>query len=1059
MDIGLGQNTTSEEIKVGVVLDLKTNFSKICLTSINMSLSDFYQTHSHYRTRLALHIRDSMEDIVEASVAAASDLIKKEQVRAIIGPRSSMQAEFMIKLANKSQVPTITFSATSHLLKSIDNPYFVRATIDDSFQVEAIAAIVKSFRWRSVVAIYVDNELGEGIMYSLSDALEDVEVQRSVISPDANNDQIQKELCKLMTKQTRVFVMLMDSSLGFRVLKRAREIRMMEEGYVWLLSNGMTHMMRHNGRSLETMQGLLGVRSHVPQSKELEDFRKRFKKENPVGDGTDLNVFALWAYDSVTALAMAVEKTNTKTSMKTFGDPSYGPHLIEALSDVEFKGLAGEFKLINRQLESSNFEIINVIGDEERIIGSWTPSTGLVNLNSNKTTSFLGKRFGPVIWPGNSTSVPKGWEIPTSGKKLKVGVPVNKGFLNFVEIKTDPISNVTTTKGYAIDIFEAALKKLPYPVSPEYYGCESSYNDLVHQVYDGKWDAVVGDITIIANRSSFVDFTLPYTESGVSMIVPLRHNKNKNAWVFLKPWSLDLWITTGCFFILIGFVVWLFEHRVNTDFRGPPHHQIGTSVCFSFSTMVFAHREKVVSNLARFVVVVWCFVVLVLTQSYTANLTSFLTVQSLQPTATNVKDLINNGESVGYHEGTFVHDFLRDLNFPESQLKPFASAEECDDLLSKGTSRGGIAAAFDEVPYLMDIISQYCSKYAMVEPSFKTKVVSNLARFVVVVWCFVVLVLTQSYTASLTSFLTVQRLQPSATNVEDLIRNGESVGYQHGTFVRGFLRDLNFAESQLKSFGSAEECDDLLSKGTSKGGIAAAFDEVAYLKDIVSQNCSKYAMVEPSFKTVGFEPSFKTAGFGFAFPKNSPMTKDVSIAILKVTQGKEMRRIENKWFKRHPSECPDPSTDLSSNRLSLSSFWGLFLIAGVATFLAFLVFVARFLYEHRHTLCNDSEGSMWRKLKSLFRIFNEKDTKSHTFKNSAVHNVSSPINSQRTPSPSNVQIRPLPRCMSLNRELELRRACFSMSEEHFRTQPKHNKRGESDIESGAERQREVKQTL
>ncbi|KAF8084043.1 hypothetical protein N665_0736s0004 [Sinapis alba] len=895
IDVGLGQNTTSDEIKIGVVLDLKTNFSKICLTSINMSLSDFYQTHPHYRTRLSLHVRDSMEDIVEAS-DAAYDLIKKDQVSAIIGPRSSTQAEFMIKLANKFEVPTITFSATSPLLKSIDNPYFVRATIDDSFQAEAIAAIVKSFGWRSVVAIYVDNELGGGIMHSLSDALKDVEVQRSVISPKASDDQILKELYKLKTEQTRVFFINMDSSLGFRVLKKAREIGMMEEGYVWLLSNGMTHMMRHNGRSLETMQGLLGVRSHVPQSKELEDFRLRwkgkFEKENPVGDGTEFNVFALWAYDSITALAMAVEKTNTKTYMRT-----YGPHLLEALSDVEFKGLAGEFKLIKRQLESSTFEIINVVGDEERIIGLWTPNSGLVNVKSNKTTSFLGNKFGPVIWPGNSAVVPKGWEIPTSGNKIKVGVPVNKGFLNFVDIETNPISNVTTATGYAIDIFEAALKELPYSVIPQ-YGFEppgDNYNDLVHQVYEGKWDAVVGDITITSNRSSYVDFTLPYTESGVSMIVPVRGNKNKNAWVFLKPWSLDLWITTGCFFIFIGFVVWLFEHRVNTDFRGPPHHQIGTSVCFSFSTMVFAHRERVVSNLARFVVVVWCFVVLVLTQSYTASLTSFLTVQSLQPTA---------------------------------------------------------------------------------------------------------------------------------TNVEDLIRSGESVGYQQGGFVKDILLGLNFSESQLKPFGSAEECDDLLSKGTSKGGIAAAFDEVPYLKDIVSRYCSKYAMVEPSFKTASFKPSFKTAGFGFAFPKNSPMTGDVSRAILKVTQSKEMSLIENKWFNHLnlASDCPDPdTTDLSSNRLTLSSFWGLFLIAGVASFLALLVFVALFLYEHRHTLCSNSEGSICRKLKSLFRIFDEKDIRSHTFRSSAVHNVSSPI-TPCTPSPSNVQIRPLPRTMSLNREFELRRA-------------------------------------
>lgn len=143
------------------------------------------------------------------------------------------------------------------------------------------------------------------------------------------------------------------------------------------------------------------------------------------------------------------------------------------------------------------------------------------------------------------------------------------------------------------------------------------------------------------------------------------------------------------------------------------------------------------------------------------------------------------------------------------------------------------------------------------------KVVSNLARFVVVVWCFVVLVLTQSYTASLTSFLTVQSLHPTATNVEGLIKSGESVGYQQGGFVKDILLGMNFPESQLKSFASAEECDDLLSKGTSKGGIAAAFDEVPYLKDIVSQYCPKYAMVEPLFKTAGFKPSFKTAGFGF----------------------------------------------------------------------------------------------------------------------------------------------------------------------------------------------------
>lgn len=110
---------------------------------------------------------------------------------------------------------------------------------------------------------------------------------------------------------------------------------------------------------------------------------------------------------------------------------------------------------------------------------------------------------------------------------------------------------------------------------------------------------MVGDTTIVANRSHYVDFTLPYTESGVSMIVPITDNKRKNAWIFLKPLTWDLWVTSACFFVFIGFVVWVLEHRINEDFRGPPSYEAGTILWFSFSTMVFAHRNNLILSLYK----------------------------------------------------------------------------------------------------------------------------------------------------------------------------------------------------------------------------------------------------------------------------------------------------------------------------------------------------------------------------------------------------------------------------------------------------------------------------
>lgn len=104
----------------------------------------------------------------------------------------------------------------------------------------------------------------------------------------------------------------------------------------------------------------------------------------------------------------------------------------------------------------------------------------------------------------------------------------------------------------------------------------------------------MGDTTITSNRSQYVDFTIPYTDLGVGMLVP---NEKDNMWIFLKPLSTGLWITSAGFFILTGFIVWLIERPVNKEFQGTRWQQIGTIFWFSFSTLVFAHSKYSISLL------------------------------------------------------------------------------------------------------------------------------------------------------------------------------------------------------------------------------------------------------------------------------------------------------------------------------------------------------------------------------------------------------------------------------------------------------------------------------
>ncbi|XP_055962055.1 glutamate receptor 2.9-like [Mercurialis annua] len=220
-------------------------------------------------------------------------------------------------------------------------------------------------------------------------------------------------------------------------------------------------------------------------------------------------------------------------------------------------------------------------------------------------------------------------------------------------------------------------------------------------------------------------------------------------------------------------------------------------------------------------------------------------------------------------------------------------------------------------------------------------VMSNLARMVVIIWCFVGLVLTQSYAAALSSFLTVRQLQPTVNNVNELINRRDNVGYQGGSAILGLLKSLGFSGSQLVPYHSAKECDQLLSKGSKYGGIAAAFDEAAYINIIQSQTCPKYTVVEPR---LDFQ-HFISRGFGFVFPKGSLLSSDISMAILKLKESNKIKELEKKWLVTE-TNCTVDIEQISS-RLGLDSFGGLFLIAGIGLVLVLLTYAGMIAYERR----------------------------------------------------------------------------------------------------------------
>ncbi|KAL1538007.1 glutamate receptor 2.8-like isoform X2 [Salvia divinorum] len=741
-----GFNATAAKANVGIILDLDGAVGKICKTCISMAIEDFYSNRD-YNTMIELHFRDSRGDVVTAA-SAAIDLLKNNQVMAIIGPQRSIEADFVIDIGDKVEVPIIS-TATSPSVSLKDSSYFIRSAWCSSSQVKAIAAIVKKFGWREVVFVYEDSTYGSGLVsYLTVDLLKSNAVvsQQSVISSDATEDQIRQELSKLMKMRTRVFMVHMLPGLASRFFKVAKAAGMMGKGYVWLIADVLTSLLDSmEPQTMEAMQGVLGVKAYIPESVKLINFekrwRKRFHMENPEMDRTELNIFGLWAYDSITVLAEAIERAGVTspqfnrsvdganlTDFEAIGTSLAGPSLVGWIRNHTSRGLSGDFNISNGQLQPSAFKIVNVNGGKEISIGFWTQQCGISRelkpYDRQDNCSTDKENLDPIVWPGKENIVPKGWEISVNGEKFRVGVPAKIGFNEFLEVEKNEETGVVHAKGFSIDVFEKVWENIPYNLPIEYvslgreYG---SYDEIIQNLHEKDLDAFVGDATVTASRTEYADFTFPYSESGIAIVVPIKPNGRKNAWIFMKPLTTGLWLTVGAFFVYTGFVIWVLEHRVNKAFRGPPNQQVGMIFWFSFSTLVFAQREKVMSNLTRFVVIVWVFVVLVLTSSYTANLTSMLTVDQLQPKINNVNDLIKNGEFVGYQIGSFVRKFFTNNGILESaSLKNYTNVDEFHEALSKGSRKGGVGAIVDELPYIRLLLSKYCNKYTMIGPIYPT---------------------------------------------------------------------------------------------------------------------------------------------------------------------------------------------------------------------------------------------------------------------------------------------------------------------------------------------------
>ncbi|GLD60545.1 glutamate receptor ionotropic, NMDA 2A isoform X1, partial [Lates japonicus] len=186
-------------------------------------------------------------------------------------------------------------------------------------------------------------------------------------------------------------------------------------------------------------------------------------------------------------------------------------------------------------------------------------------------------------------------------------------------------------KGFCIDILKKIAKYVKftydlYLVTNGKHGkkINNVWNGMVGEVVYKKAVMAVGSLTINEERSEVIDFSVPFVETGISVMVS-RSNGTVSPSAFLEPFSC----------ISVGDDVC----DAPTDPHGPSF-TMGKAVWLLWG-LVFNNSVPVQNpkgTTSKFIVSVWAFFAVIFLASYTANLAAFMIQEEFVDQVTGLSD-------------------------------------------------------------------------------------------------------------------------------------------------------------------------------------------------------------------------------------------------------------------------------------------------------------------------------------------------------------------------------------------------------------------------------------
>uniref|UniRef100_A0A4X2KSV4 Glutamate receptor n=1 Tax=Vombatus ursinus TaxID=29139 RepID=A0A4X2KSV4_VOMUR len=246
---------------------------------------------------------------------------------------------------------------------------------------------------------------------------------------------------------------------------------------------------------------------------------------------------------------------------------------------------------------------------------------------------------------------------PLSGTCIRDSVPC-RSQLNLTHSPPPdaPRPEKRCCKGFCIDILKRLAQTIGfsydlYLVTNGKHGkkIDGVWNGMIGEVFYQRADMAIGSLTINEERSEIVDFSVPFVETGISVMVA-RSNGTVSPSAFLEPYSPAVWVMMFVMCLtVVAVTVFIFEYLSPVGYNrslatgkrpGGSTFTIGKSIWLLWA-LVFNNSVPVENprgTTSKIMVLVWAFFAVIFLASYTANLAAFMIQEEYVDTVSGLSD-------------------------------------------------------------------------------------------------------------------------------------------------------------------------------------------------------------------------------------------------------------------------------------------------------------------------------------------------------------------------------------------------------------------------------------